>query len=287
MTPKWPDALIDAVARRRAVILIGSGISANAAADNGSRPPTWGQFLKKAYGDLGKSHKHIAAALKRFDYLEACDYLKSEHGKEAWNQLIRTTFVTPGFRTADIHKHIFNLDCRIVASLNFDKIYETYAIPASENTLVIKNYYDADVRQAVAGTDRYLIKPHGTVDTMSKMIFTLEDYAKARVEHAAFYEIMTALLHTHTFLCVGCGLSDPDMKLIFEDYRYKHSESPHYIVLPSPFAKQQADLLQKTRGLNVIQYSPKADHAELTKELEQLGILASARREQIAEFLSW
>lgn len=287
MTPAWPDDLVDAVARRRVVILIGSGVSANAMAANGSRPPTWGQFLAKAYKDLGKPTRHISQALKKYDYLEACDYLKSAHGKTPWENLIRSTFVTPNFRPADIHRHIFNLDCRIVASLNFDKIYEAYAIPASENTLVTKNYYDADIRQAVAGTDRYLIKPHGTVDTMSKMIFTFEDYAKARVEHAAFYEIMTALLHTHTFLCIGCGLSDPDIKLIFEDYRYKHSESPHYILLPAPVSKPQSDLLQKTRGLNVIQYSPKNDHAELTKEIERLGGLAATKREQIAELLSW
>ncbi len=48
--------------------------------------------------------------------------------------------------------------------------------------------------------------------------FTLDDYAEARTKYAAFYEVMTALLHTHTFVCFGCGLSDPDMKLIFEDY---------------------------------------------------------------------
>jgi hypothetical protein len=85
--------------------------------------------------------------------------------KERWPEVIRESFVTPQFRPSDMHKAIFDLDCRIVASLNFDKIYETYAIQASENTIVAKNYYDDDVRQTVAGTDRYIIKPHDTVDT--------------------------------------------------------------------------------------------------------------------------
>jgi SIR2-like domain len=282
----WPPALVQAIARRRAVVLIGSGVSANARTDAGAQPPTWGEFLKNSYKKLGRRIPHIASALTRYSYLEACDYLKGEY-KERWPEVIRESFVTPQFRPSDIHKAIFDLDCRIVASLNFDKIYETYAIPASENTIVVKNYYDDDVRQTVAGTDRYIIKPHGTVDTISRMIFTLDDYAHARIKHSSFYEMMTALLHTHTFLCIGCGLSDPDMKLIFEDYRYKYSESPHYITLPSPLSTAEAALIQKTRGLNVLNYSPKDHHKELTKSLFELGEAVSLKRDEIAELQSW
>jgi SIR2-like domain len=157
----------------------------------------------------------------------------------------------------------------------------------SENTVVVKNYYDGDLRQAIAGSDRYIIKPHGTVDSMSKMIFTLEDYARARVEHAPFYDMMTALLHTHTFLCIGCGLSDPDMKIIFEDYRNTYSESPHFMTIPSPFHPAERALLQKTRGINVLTYSSKDNHVDLTTALVELGTQVSSKRDEIAELQSW
>ena len=286
MTLVWPQSLVQTIARRRAVILIGSGVSANARTDAGERPPTWGSFLATSYKVLGRRIPHIANALKRCNYLEACDYLKSEHGA-GWQDLIRNTFVTPQYKPADIHKSIFDRDARIVASLNFDKIYETYAIPASENTVIVKNYYDDDVRQTVAGSDRYIIKPHGTVDSMSRMIFTLQDYARARIQHAAFYEMMTALLHTHTFLCIGCGLSDPDMKLIFEDYRYRYSESPHFMTLPTPVSAAEQSLRQTTRGLNVLGYSPKDHHSELTNSLNELGKQVSLRRDEIADLRNW
>jgi hypothetical protein len=246
VTLSWPLELIQAIARRRAVVLIGSGVSANAVTDAGVHPPTWGEFLTTSYKSLKRRVPHIASALKRYSYLEACDYLKGEYNAR-WPEIIRRNFVTPQYRPSDIHKAIFKLDCLIVESLNFDKIYETYAIPASENTVVVKNYYDDDVRQTVAGTDRYIIKPHGTVDSISKMIFTLDDYA-SRITHASFYEMMTALLHTHTFLSIGCGLSDPDIKLIFEDYRYKYSESPHYITLPNPVSSAEAALIRELSG---------------------------------------
>lgn len=286
MTIAWPPSLIHAVARRRAVLLIGSGVSANAQTTAGQRPPTWGEFLNTAYRSLGRRIPHLSRALERFSYLEACEYLKEEFGME-WPETIRSKYGVPTYRPAEIHKYIFDLDCRIVASLNFDKIYETYAISASENTIVIKNYYDADVRQTVAGADRYIIKPHGTIDSIPQMIFTLDDYARARVQYASFYEMMTALLHTHTFVCIGCGLSDPDIKLIFEDYRYKYSECPHYITLPNPIAPAEITLIQKTRGLNVIKYSPREDHKELTDSLAELGKTVVLKRAEIANSQNW
>lgn len=286
MSLSWPQELVQAIARRRAVVLIGSGISANSKTNAGVRPPTWGEFLKKAYQGLPRRKPYIASALKRYNYLEACEYLKTEYDSR-WPELIRESFVAPGYKPSEIHKAIFNLDARIVVSLNFDKIYETYAVQTSESTVVIKNYYDDDVRQTLAGMDRYIIKPHGTADSPSRMIFTLNDYASARIKNALFYETLSALLHTHTFLCLGCGLSDPDMKFIFEDYRYKYSECPHYITLPTPLSTAEVNLIQKTRGLNVLKYSPKDFHKELTEGVSELGKAVSLRRDEIAKVQSW
>jgi hypothetical protein len=77
------------------------------------------------------------------------------------------------------------------------------------------------------------------------------------------------------------------MKLIFEDYRYKYSESPHYMTLPSPISIAEATLIQKTRGLNILKYSPQDYHKELTKSLFELGQDVSLKRDEIAELQSW
>lgn len=283
---QWSDGLVSAIARRRSVILIGSGVSANSSTEDGKRPSTWGAFLQECNKKLGRRVPHITTALRRYDYLEACDYLRTEHGEE-WANIIKSEFYTPIYRAADIHKAIFNLDSRIVASLNFDRIYENYAISASEGTAIVKNYYDNDIREAVSGVDRYIIKPHGTVDSVSRMIFTLEQYGKARTEYSTFYDVFSSLLHTHTFLCIGCGLSDPDLQIIFEDYRYKHGESPHYMTLPTPISEAQKNLIKRTRGINVLGYSPRDGHSDLTKSIESLVALVSAKREEISDLRSW
>lgn len=283
----WPTELVQAIARRRCVLLIGSGISANSQNKKGDRPLTWGAFLEDAHKKLPKKKLHITKALKANKYLEACYYLKEAHGEANWTTLLKSSFLSPNYQHAKIHEEIFNLDCRIVASMNFDKIYENYAAKVSDGTYIIKNYYDTDIRQVVAGNGRYVLKPHGTIDTPSKLIFTVEEYAKAKIEYSSFYEILTALLHTHTILCLGCGVADPDMQWIFEDYRYKYSECPHYIVLPEPVAEEQETLLQKTRGLNVLSYSSKGGHKILTEELEKLSQLVTLERAEIAASQNW
>lgn len=40
----WPEALVEAIARRRCVLFLGSGISANSKNSSGKRPATWENF---------------------------------------------------------------------------------------------------------------------------------------------------------------------------------------------------------------------------------------------------
>jgi hypothetical protein len=47
--------------------------------------------------------------------------------KEDFNALLKEFFVTPAFAAAQIHSDIFKLDARIVATQNFDKIYDNLA----------------------------------------------------------------------------------------------------------------------------------------------------------------
>ena len=282
----WPPEIVASIARRRSVIVIGSGVSANAKNDAGHRPPTWGAFLLQALNDLGGRRTHITKALKQFRYLEACDYLKEAYGP-AWPGYLKKVFVEPQFKSAEIHKRILGLDSRIVVSLNFDRIYDNYAIGTTENTVSVKNYYDDDIREAIAGSDRYILKPHGSIDSASKIIFTLDEYGRARTQYANFYEVLNALLHTHTFLCIGCGLADPDMQLIFEDYKYKFRECPHFMTLPRPVPAATLNLIQRTRGITVIPYSSAANHKELVDSLAELGNIVSDARDSIAAEQSW
>lgn len=43
----WPEDLVLELARKKCVLFLGSGISANAVDADGHHPPTWRQFLEE------------------------------------------------------------------------------------------------------------------------------------------------------------------------------------------------------------------------------------------------
>ncbi|MBB6096187.1 hypothetical protein HNQ60_005109 [Povalibacter uvarum] len=286
----WPQQLIEDIARRRAILFLGSGVSKNSVSelDNNVRPPTWEEFLRAAVARCGNPKRHIEALLSRHDYLTACEIIKYRLADE-WNALIHDLFVAPKFRAADIHRDIFQLDSRIVLTQNVDRIYDSFAANESSGTVYVKEYSNADVGLVVRGDRRCVLKAHGSVDTPARMIFTREDYIRARVEHSPFYGVLDALSVTHTLLFVGCGLSDPDVQLMLEKYAYVFPGSrPHYMVAPR--ASLHVDIEQshkRNMNLKFLFYRAQDGHAELRESLHDLVGLVETQRELLASTRNW
>ena len=50
---KWPVDIIEKIAKRKVVLFLGAGVSANAISEKGDkRPPTWEQFLNKGISEV-------------------------------------------------------------------------------------------------------------------------------------------------------------------------------------------------------------------------------------------
>ena len=284
----WPKHLIESIARRKAVIIIGSGVSANCVDAQGNRPPTWSEFLERAAERLPKrTCSQIRPAIRGGNYLHACEYLKNAHG-QAWTALLKEFFHDPQYKPSEIHRHIFDLDARIAISLNFDIIYDRYAMSNADGTYFVKNYYDDDLGQIIGGSDRYLIKAHGSIDAPGRLIFTLQDYARARNFNGSFYKILDAILILNTVIMVGCGLNDPDIQSIFENNRFLFDSHSHYMILPSGMHERQRMLFEESRGIKILEYKRKGtDHTALTTALGELVSLVEARREQLAREFDW
>ena len=138
------------------------------------------------------------------------------------------------------------MDSRIVITPNFDHIYDDHAGTQTGGTISVKSYYDDDVAEVIRRGDRLILKMHGTISTPNNLIFSRNDYAKARIEHAHFYKILEALAITHTFLFLGAGINDPDIRLLLEDYafRFRYSRK-HYFILPkSALTEEEKEIME-------------------------------------------
>lgn len=287
----WPNELVSDIARRRCVLFLGSGVSINSTNKSGRRPKTWKNFLESSLPEVKPSSylAHIKKLIRENDYLTACEVIKNALGKDAFNLLVRDEFLLPGYQPADIHEQIFLLDSRIVATPNFDKIYETYANAQASGTIVVKHHYDQDVASLVRESGRIILKVHGTIDSPENMIFTRSEYASARTRYSSFYEILSALSLTHTFVFIGCGINDPDIKLLLEDTFFRHNSfRSHIILLPKGMLHESvSNILQETMNLRVITYSPKDNHKELLDSLNKLNASVEAFRVELAKSLNW
>jgi len=61
----WPNNLIKDIAKQRAVIFLGSGVSRNSKSASGLYPPTWEEFLKVAMDKVKGDKSGIESLFKR------------------------------------------------------------------------------------------------------------------------------------------------------------------------------------------------------------------------------
>lgn len=284
----WPDSLIEDIARRKCVLVLGSGVSKNSTNGAGIRPKDWNEFLMHASKNIsGKTE--IRKQIKSGDYLTACELIKKELGRDDYNTLVRTEFLTPAFQPAKIHEHIFNLDSRIVITPNFDKIYDTYANTASHGNIIVKKYTETDIADSIRRPEPLIIKIHGSVESPDDLIFTRKDYSEARTKYRDFYHLIDALSVTHTFVFIGCGTNDPDIRLILEDYSFRFARNKkHFIVMAKNVVHAKVrEIISDTMSLKPLLYDPKDHHNLLTTSIEKLVNDVELKRVELANTRKW
>jgi hypothetical protein len=273
---RWPDSLISDIAARRAVLFFGAGISMNSRSAKGASPKSWWGFLNSAIDRIDdqerKTIKDVKSLLKSNDLLTACEVIKRCLGRDEFIELMKDEFQRPGFEPAEIHECLWKLDFRMAITPNFDTIYETLTARRGNGTVLIKNYHDDDIAESLRRPERIVIKSHGSIGSPNKLIFSRIDYAKARNTHRGFYELLSSLLCTNTFLFVGCGLEDPDIRMLLEDYQYRHGFSrQHYFALASNrFSGYVKNVFAESLNLKFVEYRYTQDHSELLVGLKDL-----------------
>lgn len=287
----WPNSLIRDIALRKCVLVLGAGISMNSTNAAGLRPRSWLDFLNHAVTFVGelKYQKSIKLLIKNNDYLTACELIKQKLGRAAFVDLLQNEFHSPGFTPTDVHSIIFNLDARIVITPNFDNIYDRFALQETSGTVLIKKFYEPDVAETIRLNKRLIIKNHGSIEVPNHLIFSRKDYSKARTENRAFYEILDSLSITNTFLFLGCGTNDPDIRLLLEDYqnRFQYSRE-HFFVLPkksNPLGVNE--ILEETMNIKILEYDKKDNHQEFIESLKDLVLKVEFKRQEIADTQNW
>ncbi|MFA0814602.1 MAG: SIR2 family protein [Anaerofustis sp.] len=289
----WPDELIDDIAKRKSILYLGSGVSANCVNDVGKHPATWEAFLRDILlnksSELGTADQIIIELIDKNDYLMACEIIINILGNRVFGELAADEFRRPGYHPTELHETIFKLDSKIVITPNIDSIYDQYAMQSSNGTILIKKYTE-NIAPTLRSPDYLIIKAHGTIDDPNHIVFTHGQYSRARNEYSGFYRILDALMLTHTFIFIGCGISDPDIQLILENsnFSFPHCR-PHYMIAANETINPNVrDCLIQNRNLQFLTYdNTDGTHSQLFEALKILDDLVDIKRQEIASNISW
>lgn len=285
----WPHDLVRDIARRRCVVVVGSGVSRQAIGNIGQRPPTWHGFLTDCNNELPLGpQEHISRAIEEGDLLYACEWLQKKYEHD-WGIKLRTAFSAPRFMPTQAHRTIARLDTRIIFSLNFEDILDRALQDVHGGTCVTKRYFDNGVAEFLRGAERYLVKVHGSLDEVDRIIFTQKQYAEARVKAAPFYNAFDSALMTNTFLFLGAGHRDPDINLVLENQNFSYSEAhPHYFLSASEMHEDMKCSLRSNRNLQVIEYDKVDDnHSGFPIAMQVLLELVESQREELSKSSEW
>ncbi|MCX4065140.1 SIR2 family protein [Pseudomonas sp. S1Bt30] len=275
----WPQMLVTEVARRRCILFLGAGVASSAKTEAGLRPLAWKDFLAEAAELVPRVHKpEIKSLIDSNKLLLALQAIRDQADAGDYRALLDKSFNNAAFIPSDLHNIIFSLDSRLVITTNFDKIYEKHCLTASTEGFKVIPYYSSSLGDEIRSDTRLIIKAHGSIDDISKMVFTKAEYHAAKENHSSFYTILKALLLTNTCIFIGCGMDDPDVLLLLEEVRITaNPQRPHYALLKegshSSFVKSD---LASAYNIKVLEYGP--NHSDLISDLEALLDLVEGKR---------
>lgn len=287
----WPEDLVWDVAAQRAVLFLGAGVSRNAKNKDGVHPREWIDFLKHLASKVSDTVQRgeVEQCIGDADLLTACELARKYLSASDFKSEMLKEFSGNAYQHAEIHDDLSRVDCRLVMTTNFDRLYDNRANYLQNNSVLVKNYDDKDIADVFRRKDRVVLKIHGSIDDFESIIFSRSQYALARRNNSHFYQLLRGLFITHTFIFLGASMRDPDMQMLLEDHAYRFEGSrPHFIVMPKNSARSGTlRILEETMNLRALLYDPVDNHKELAESVAALASRVEAAREEIARTAAW
>jgi hypothetical protein len=279
----WPKSLIEELASRRCIVFLGAGASAGCFnRENPPRkPPTWKELLeeiKKIAIDKG-TIPVVDALIKKDKFLDAAEVLFGSINTADFTELMRDIMAKPKYQPSDFHKHVLNLDPKIVVTTNYDDIYDNYCKTGVDQGLYnVCKYYETHLVSDLRSSVRQIIKAHGCITNPSEIVLTRSQYFRARQNYPNFYKVLDALFLTNTLLFLGYSISDPDIQLVLENSNITYKSHPHYALVEEGMEISIKKAYKETFNIDFIEF-PKRNFSKANEMLNELVLRVINRRE--------
>lgn len=272
--PTPPAKLVDAVAKGRAVLFAGAGLSLAAGL------PTWTGLLDQLAsaaatgGYLSPAESaQLRRAVKEGKYLMVADRIRRALGSSDFDRALDEIFRGPGLKPTSLHALIAEIGFSAVVTTNYDKLIE--GAFASHGIIPPTYTFDdgPDIISALSHNRFFILKAHGDIDRKTTIILSERDYRNVLYRQPGYRAALNTIFITKTILFVGTSLSDVDVKLILESVSESFSgKGPgHYCLLPqNGIADAEVEHWRDLFGIHLLRYKPSAKHPEVEAFLTEL-----------------
>lgn len=272
--------LIEEIAYNRCVIFIGAGVSSTAVSEGQNEVLGWYDFIDKGINEIPDRFKeekdYAKGCLKREDYLQALQVVNDYLDSGAYTSFLKSQYQRLKVKPSEAHELLKRLNNKIIVSTNFDKIYDNYCI--DEGHTIIEYYEIEKLLSNIKSYQNIVLKAHGTIDNVDRIVFTQNQYYKSKRENHQFYKVLESLFITKTVLFLGYSLNDPDINLLLDTAVNTASDSaPHYVMVTDDTNGEKEKHWKKNFNISTIRYGDSYEQfiprlTELVEEVENLRV---------------
>lgn len=271
----WPVSLVEELASRRCIVFLGAGASAGCvSAVDGSKPPTWQRFLEDLTDRIPVASRTetIYTLIDKEKYLDAAEVILNKLPAADFTRAIRELFVQPRYNKSSIHASALKIDPKVVVTTNYDDIYDAYCRTGmAQDGYNVCKYYEQHLATDLRSPVRVIVKAHGCVNDISRIVLSRSQYFRAKQENYEFYSILNSLFMTNTLLFLGYSMSDPDIQLVLENSNiFSRSTHPHYALVGDDIIPDIEESMHKAYNIQFLKF-PAGQYDEANKYIEQLA----------------
>lgn len=279
----WPDSLIHEIAARRAIAFFGAGVSASSVDQDGNRPPDWAHLLINLKDSInqegrGQVKANIEQLIAVKDYLSAAEILDDEITLPQKITILDRMLMRPRYAPSRMHTALLNLDFKTVITTNYDTIYDNYCMTGDgEYGYIVSKYYDNSIIANLKTPRRMILKAHGCITDVSKIVLTRKSYFDARKNHPNFYKILESLYTLNTSIFFGYSLNDPDIQMVLENSAMSSGNfESNYLVTTDDIDEVKRKIFKLAYNIEIIKFDT---YDELYQAMEELVEQVASMRE--------
>jgi hypothetical protein len=278
----WPISLAEELASRRCIVFLGAGASAGCiSAVDGTSPPTWSKFLENLKNRIPVTSRTstIDSLIEKEKYLDAAEVILNKLPAADFTRAIRELFVQPRYQRSSIHESTLKIDPKVVVTTNYDDIYDAYCRTGiAQDGYNVCKYYEQHLATDLRSPVRVIVKAHGCVSDISKIVLSRSQYFRAKQEYYEFYALLNSLFMTNTLLFLGYSMSDPDIQLVLENASiFSRSTHPHYALVGDDIIPDIEESMRKAYNIEFLKF-PAGQYDEADKYIQELASQVDAMR---------